>query len=117
MSADVVDARAARNESLFREINERIEASNAAHLWVDPPYADWVCECAREECAVPVQLTVREYETVRANPVRFLVAPSEEHVSSDVERVVTRDDRYWVVEKRGTAGDVSEALDPRSDEG
>jgi hypothetical protein len=116
VGGDVLDARAARNESLFREINERIEPSNAAHLWVDPPYADWVCECAREECAVPVQLTVQEYEAVRAEPARFLVAPSEEHVSPDVEHVVTRDDRYWVVEKRGTAGDVSEALDPRSGE-
>jgi hypothetical protein len=117
VSADAVEARAARNESLFREINERIEASNAAHHWVDPPYADWVCECADEGCSAPVQLTVEEYEAVRANPAHFLVTPSDEHVSSEVEEIVHRHERYWVVEKLGDAGDVSEELDPRSGEG
>jgi hypothetical protein len=117
VSTDVSSARVAGNESIFREINERIEASNAAHVWVDPPYADWVCECARESCSMPVQLTVQEYEAVRADPIRFLVAPDEEHVMADVEEVVRRHERYWVVEKRGEAGDISEALDPRSDGG
>jgi hypothetical protein len=117
MSTDVGEVRAARNESRFREINERIEASNAAHHWVDPPYADWVCECARAECSVPVQLTVQEYEAVRANPPWFLVAPSDEHLMPEVEQIVQRHERYWVVEKRGLAGDISEELDPRSGEG
>ena len=31
-----------------------------------------------------------------------------------VERVVRREDRYWVVEKIGVAGEVSEDLDPRA---
>jgi hypothetical protein len=115
VDADVLDTRAARNESLFREINERIEGSNASHHWVDPPYPDWVCECARQDCSVAVRLTVKEYEAVRSSPVQFLVAPSEEHVAPDVEQVVGRhDERYWVVEKRGAAGDMSEDLDPRS---
>ena len=115
MSADALDVRAARNESLFREINEGIEASNASYHWVDPPFADWVCECAREECSVPVQLTVQEYEAVRASAPWFLVAPSDEHLVSEVEQVVQRNERYWVVEKRGVAGDISEELDPRTE--
>jgi hypothetical protein len=108
--------RAAKNESLFREHNERIEAHNAAHHWVDPPFADWVCECARGDCAVPVQLTIAEYEAVRSVATRFLVAPSDEHVLPDIELVVTRHERYWVVEKIGDAGDVSEELDARTDD-
>lgn len=117
MNADVLETRAATNESLFREINERIQASNAAHTWVDPPYPDWVCECAREGCSVPVRLTVQEYEAVRADPAHFLVTPSDEHVRPEVEAIVHRHERYWVVEKRGAAGDVSEELDPRSGAG
>jgi hypothetical protein len=109
--------RIARNQSLFREINERIAPSNAAHHWVDPPFADWVCECALNDCSVPVRLTVAEYEDVRSDPARFLVAPSDEHVIPDVEVLVKRHERYWVVEKVGVAGDVSEDLDPRADEG
>ena len=115
--SDVLEARAARNESRFREINERIEPSNAAHNWVDPPYADWVCECAQEACSAPVRLTVQEYETVRADPTHFLVAPSDEHVTPEVEEIVHRHERYWVVGKRGVAGDVSEELDPRDRKG
>jgi hypothetical protein len=114
MGADVLQERIARNQSRFRAINERIEPSNAAHTWVDPPFADWVCECAREDCSIAVQLTVGEYETVRSDSARFLVAPGDEHVFPDIEQVVERYDRYWIVEKLEHAGDVSEDLDPRS---
>jgi hypothetical protein len=115
MSAEV-EQRVARNESRFREINERIEPSNAAHHWVNPPFPDWVCECAQMDCTVPVRLALSEYEAVRSNPAYFLVAPSDEHLDLDVERLVERRERYWVVEKVGLAGKVSEDLDPRTDE-
>jgi hypothetical protein len=106
--------RAARNQSLFREYNEHLQPINAAHNWVDPPYADWVCECADEACDVPVQLTVAEYEAVRSDPHRFFVAPSDDHVVTEVERVVERQERYWVVEKIGRAAEVTERFDPRA---
>jgi hypothetical protein len=116
MGADVIGDRVARNESRFREINERMEPSNAAHHWVDPPFPDWVCECARTDCSVPVRLTIAEYESVRSDPAHFLVAPSDDHFVPGVEQVVERNERYWVVEKLGRAGDVSEDLDPRTDD-
>lgn len=105
--------RAARNESRYRALNERMEASNAVHVWVDPPMPDWVCECASPECMKPVRLTIAEYEAVRANSTHFFVLPSEEHLSPAVERVVERHDRYWVVEKIGEAAEMSDELDPR----
>jgi hypothetical protein len=108
--------RAARNQARFREYNERIEPHNAAHHWVDPPYADWVCECADLDCLQPVQLTIAEYESVRADPAHFLVAPSDDHVFPRVERVIEHNERYWVVEKQGDAGDAAERLDERSQE-
>jgi hypothetical protein len=102
--------RIAKNEVLRREENERIEAHNASIHWVDPPYADWVCECANESCTEPVRLSVREYDEVRTYPTHFVIVPSKRHVTTDVERVVERTDRYWVVEKTGVAADVSEDL-------
>jgi hypothetical protein len=104
--------RAARNQSLFREYNEELEPFNASHHWVDPPYADWVCECADEACDAPVRLTIPEYEAVRADPNLFFVASSEEHVAPEVERIVERQERYWVVEKIGRAGVITERFDP-----
>jgi hypothetical protein len=106
--------RAAHNESRYRTLNERMEAHNAMHVWVDPPMPDWICECASPECTKPVRLTIAEYEGVRAVPTRFFVLPSEEHLSPAVERVAERHERYWVVEKLGEAAEVSEELDPRS---
>jgi hypothetical protein len=104
--------RAAHNESRYRALNERMEAHNSVHVWVDPPMPDWVCECASAECMQPVRLTLAEYEAVRTEPTHFFVVPSEEHLSPAVERVVHRHDRYWVVEKIGEAAEISEELDP-----
>jgi hypothetical protein len=64
--------RAAMNQSRFREYNERIEPHNAVHHWVDPPYADGICECAFEECTLPMRLTVAEHEAVREHPALAL---------------------------------------------
>ncbi len=75
MTGDIRDDRLAKNESLFREQNERIAPHNAVYVWVNPAFADWICECADEGCSVPVRLTVAEYEAVRAKPTQFLVAP------------------------------------------
>jgi hypothetical protein len=107
--------RGARNQSRYREHNERIESHNRVHRWVDPPMPDWVCECAFN-CSQPVQMTIQEYEAVRAEPTHFLIAPSPEHVVEAIEHIVARHNRYWIVEKEDRAAEVSEALDPRSDE-
>ena len=95
MSPDIseLQERAAHNESRYRALNERMEPSNAVHVWVDPPMPDWVCECANTGCMKPVRLTIAEYEAVRR--ARPLLRPTaEEHLSPGVERVVERHDRY-----------------------
>jgi hypothetical protein len=63
--------------------------------------ASWVCECVRRHCLERLELTIAEYEQVRRHPLRFVVAPDEEHVDASAEHVVLTTDRYWVVEKRG----------------
>ena len=116
MSPSDVSERAARNQDRFRQLNEEIEPTNAAHAWFDPSMPDWVCECANEDCTQAVTLTVADYEAVRAVPTHFFVAPSAEHVIAGVERVVERHENYWVVEKVGKAGDLAEVLDERIDD-
>ena len=107
-----IDAvRAAKNEVLLREYNERIEAH---HKWVGSSVSEWACECANKNCQEPVLLSVEEYEAVRAKPTHFLVAPDGEHVNPQIERVVQREERYWVLEKVGVGAAVAEVFDPRS---
>ena len=106
------EARAAKNESRFREINERIERSNEGFAFT---VNTWICECSNEACAERLQLSVEEYEGIRSEGARFLVAPSKEHVWLEIERVRKRCDRYWVVEKIGEAAELAECADPRTD--
>jgi hypothetical protein len=100
--------RAARNQSLFRGVNESLEEAMR-----DLPIAqDFLCECADSDCNAMVSLSVSEYERVRGVPTHFAIAPG--HELAEVERVVERaDERYTVVEKIGKAAEVARLLDPR----
>lgn len=100
----------ARNETLFREVNERIKDVNE-HLGTQEE-ADFICECGDDECTAPISVTLAEYEGVRRDGTRFAVVP--DHVVDDVERVVSRNERFAVVEKtEPEAAAVAVAEDPR----
>jgi len=101
--------RAAENQALFRAVNERIDELNRTFDQFTP-YGSWTCECASTDCIDRVQLTLAEYEEVRAEPTHFAVFPSEPHVFADVERVVGRNDRYWTVEKLGVGAERATEL-------
>src|SRR6059058_5280591 len=68
--------RIARNEAAYREVNEAIRAGRADQA-ADAP-RPFVCECGRLGCNELVELTLGEYEAVRANPRRFLMLPGHE---------------------------------------
>jgi len=112
VSGDQRATRAARNQSFFREINERVKDLNEGFSLV-LPLGEWVCECADALCVARLELSAQEYEGIRENGTRFFVAPREEHVWPDVEKVTERNERYWVVEKFGEAGRLSVRFDPR----
>ena len=94
-------ARTARNESLFREVNDRIEelSKNVEAQGIAPEggLIEFHCECGREDCTERVRLTVAEYERVRSDNDRFAVAPG--HETPEMEVVVEAGDRFVVVDK------------------
>jgi hypothetical protein len=103
--------RVAKNEALFRRVNERIEEINEA--LAGDSEAEFLCECGNDDCTEPVSLTLSEYEEVRSNPTHFLIAHGHDVV--DVERVVRETDRYAVVEKfSGETARIAVETDPRS---
>jgi hypothetical protein len=104
--------RAGRNQSLYREVNERVRKLNEAFDAL--PIGEWICECANDECFETIELTHEEYEAVRADGTRFFVKPEDAHVVFEAETVIERHERYWVVEKVGVAGALAERQDPRS---
>ena len=101
----------ARTQSLFREVNERIEEVTAGRSH----HGEVVCECADQTCAETIPLTLAEYETVRRVPTHFVIRPG--HDVPEIERVIDETDRYVVVEKLDEAGSVATRLDPRRRDG
>jgi hypothetical protein len=100
------------NESIFREVNEQIESLNRDQR-TDGATMTVICECADGECAERLEISLSEYEKVRADPRRYVVVPG--HQLPEFESVVESRDGYDVVEKReGPAADLAEETDPRS---
>lgn len=101
----------ARTESVFREVNERI-AETAKRF--DVGEASFVCECPDTTCAERVHATLEEYERVRQDGTKFLVAPG--HEDRRVESVVDIERDHAVVEKRHpVVARRARELDPRAD--
>jgi len=109
---DVSQVRLARNETLFRAVNERVEL--LSDRFDDGVRHSFVCECSDLSCASQIELTHDEYEQVRKGPARFAIAPG--HELGVVEVVVARYERYTVVEKIEAGRDVAVATDPRHHE-
>ncbi len=103
---DLQRERAARNESLFREVNERIE-----DLATPASFSQFVCECLDDRCDERVSLTIEEYEHIRSEGNRFFVL--HDHTDPKVDEIVESTDRYLVVRKRGAGEAVAKELDPR----
>jgi hypothetical protein len=103
------ERRAALNQTLCREVNER----HTARREDSSGRVEFVCECSDVRCREEVSLTIEEYEFIRKNARRFVVKPG--HVDEESERLlVLEPGRFVVVEKFGRAGDVVAHLDPRS---
>jgi hypothetical protein len=109
--------RLARNEVVFREVNERIEKLIREGEWLEPSARepeslDVLCECGNAECSTGLRIALSEYERVRSEPTHFLVAPG--HAIPAIEDVVTSGAEYEVVTKLAGEGVLARNTDPRS---
>ncbi len=101
--------RLAKNELLFRALNENI-SNLASELGGEAPF-EFICECATSGCFERLSLTLAEYERVRQDGTHFLLADGHEDI--EIEQVVGHHREYVVVEKDGVAGLVAADDDPR----
>jgi hypothetical protein len=103
--------RIAKNQALFRTINE------AVMVWPERRAAPatekqmFYCECGDAKCFERVHLTRPEYEAIRADSARFAVVPG--HVFPNAEYVVEAHRDYAVVEMVEDARGILEQTDPR----
>jgi hypothetical protein len=106
---DAREQRLAKNEVLFRTVNEAIEQQALRFGGIDE--YEFICECASRTCLDRITLTLRQYEHIRADGTRFFVAPG--HANVELEKVVEQAPRYHVVQKDGAAGIIADLADPR----
>lgn len=97
-------------EAIFRNVNERI-AESAQRF--DSDTAEFVCECDDRSCTHRIETPLEEYDRIREEPTRFLLAPG--HENEAIERVVERRSQYWVVDKfEKTVAATVRRLNPRA---
>lgn len=110
---DERERRLAENETLFREVNERVDDTAAQFVGAREDSAhEYFCECANADCTFRIKLTHGQYASIRADPKQFVVLPL--HFTPEVETLVVKNENHWLVRKTGDAGDYVEKLDPRS---
>ena len=77
-----------------RAVNEDMTELSVAHDGI----RRIVCECSRRMCTELLDVTVAEYEAVRAHPTRLLLVPG--HELGSVQRVVSRTRFVAVVQEQ-----------------
>jgi hypothetical protein len=97
---EVRQERAARNQMLFRSVNERID-DIAAAAFHDGNELDFICECADTECTETIALTLPEFQAIRSIENQFVIRRG--HELPEVEDVTAKRDGYVIVAKRGAA--------------
>jgi hypothetical protein len=100
--------RIAKNEVIFREVNERVREVVPS----ENGGIDFLCECGDEDCVEQLSLTREEYERVRSDPVQFFVKPG--HEIPDVEEVTEESDRFLLVRKHVEEQEIARRADPRA---
>jgi hypothetical protein len=105
-----LDVRIAKNEDRVRSFNESLERGDRAHG--ADGVAEFLCECGNTDCSQTLEIPIAEYEEVRRNPKRFIIALG--HKADDVEVVVKEQSSYHIVEKLGRPGEIADDLDDRS---
>ncbi|MES1248416.1 MAG: hypothetical protein ABUS54_12175 [Actinomycetota bacterium] len=97
------EIRAARNQALFRAVNEKMLELNETFGEIVGTFSV-ACECARVDCLELLEIPPDAYRAIRESPRTFAVAPG--HAQDGIERVVSSHEGYTVVEVLGRGADV-----------
>jgi len=54
------------------------------------------CECGSDECMTPIEMTLAEYQAVRAGPTRWVI--SSTHIDATADSVIARRNGYALIE-------------------
>jgi hypothetical protein len=96
------EVRAAKNQLLFRSVNDRIKELSDKVL-PTVAEANFACECADTSCIDVISITTEEFKAIEDVGNRFIVKPG--HELPEVEDVVAHHRGFLIVAKRGAGGE------------
>jgi len=91
--------RAARNEEVFRGVNEQIEDGAEQHAVSGP--LPFHCECGSAFCLDTIEIPPTRYAAIVRERYHFVVIPG--HEEPQIEQIVETEPEFLVVEKIGEA--------------
>lgn len=98
---DASKSRAIKNEQLIRKHNGAVGSSIQQYFRNDPHLQDapiaFACECSNLDCEELINLSIDMYAKLHKRKDHFTV--HQGHVTSTIERVVSQQDDFEVVEK------------------
>ena len=100
------EIRAARNQALFRAVNDKMLELNESFGELIGTFAI-ACECSRIDCVELLEIPADAYRSIREQPRTFALLTA--HIEQDVERVLSTHDGYAVVEVLGHGARIAEA--------
>ena len=105
------DLRRAKNEALFRHVNEKLEDLNETFATITDAFSV-VCECDDAKCVEQMSVSRDTYEQVRARGDVFILRRG--HSTPRVEVVIDAGPDWELVQKRpGGPAEFAEKTSPR----
>jgi hypothetical protein len=99
------------NGTVFRDMNEWTSEQRVPN-GDNSALERYVCECGDRTCTDVIELSRREYESVRSVAVRFALAVN--HENPEIDHVVGENGRFATVEKFfGAGARIARETDPR----
>lgn len=121
MNVSIHRKKALENEAVFRNANERVKkgfdhirqiAKEDKQQGILENYYDvplhFYCECSDENCRKRIETTLHYYTKIHADRRKFIVISG--HEVKDLEKIVTRHEKYNVVAKADNPGELPQQL-------
>ena len=86
---------------VYREVNEQTRRLSGSFGLGREDNVQIVCECTRGTCAEAIEMTIGEYDELRATLGRSAIRPGHPFPEADRRQSTTA--RYWIVAPRSEA--------------
>jgi|SRR5207302_8062991 len=96
------ELRAAQNQMMFRQVNDRIKELSET-VGGSRPELDFSCECADGTCAEKIRMSFQQFVAIESDENQFIVLRG--HEVPEVEDVIGEREGFLIVSMRGAGAE------------